>query len=288
MVKTGTNAKKTNIKSNKVKNKLSLKNNMSKNDDTRDIGNYDKKCSKNKKNNNNNDSEESDKSKESDKSEESYDSEVKKEYELPEKLNDLDMREVLNCIVKFKTLKSECIKTDIIHKAIGVINRGESIIKFTECIPNTVFPADVATKIVDGVFEFTLLKLSSDSNYSMEFLKLIYNCKVNDLIANLNPDYEPVGNKTLLSSVLSNSINPYYLAFLQPWHLHPVRWLSENKKKKIMDEYGSDMKTTDLYTCYKCGKKECITSQLQTRGADEPMTIFVTCLVCKNTFTPTT
>lgn len=37
-----------------------------------------------------------------------------------------------------------------------------------------------------------------------------------------------------------------------------------------------------MYKCGKCGKSECTFSQLQTRGADEPMTTFVTCTVCGN------
>eukprot|EP01083_Nonionella_stella_P042324 114389_1 len=39
---------------------------------------------------------------------------------------------------------------------------------------------------------------------------------------------------------------------------------------------------TDEYKCGKCKQRKCKYSQAQTRSADEPMTTFVTCLVCGN------
>jgi transcription elongation factor S-II len=35
-----------------------------------------------------------------------------------------------------------------------------------------------------------------------------------------------------------------------------------------------------LFTCGRCKKDKCSVHQMQTRGADEPMTNFVTCLTC--------
>jgi DNA-directed RNA polymerase subunit M/transcription elongation factor TFIIS len=200
--------------------------------------------------------------------------------EFSNKLSEFDKRKILNCLIHFKTLKSECIKSEIIHKALGILNRGDAVIDLADCVP-----ANVAEMIEGGLFEFTLLKLSEDFNYTMEFLHLIYADKLRDIISNLKPNYARVENKTLLPGVLDGEIDPYYLAFMRPEQLHPQRWFAEMTKKKTIEEYGSEMKVTDLYTCYKCKQKKCITTQLQTRSADEPMTIFVTCLVCYNTFT---
>jgi DNA-directed RNA polymerase subunit M/transcription elongation factor TFIIS len=233
-----------------------------------------------KKNNNKYDSDsEHDSEHDSDSDSEDDDSPNDKHY-LPDKLSEFDKDKVMNCIVKFKTLNSKCIKSEIIHCSLGILNRGETILKFAEFVP-----ANIADMIEGGLFEFTLLKLSGDTNYSMDFLKPIYNDKMNYLISNINSNNLKIDNKTLLPCILSNEIDPYYLAFMRPEQLHPIRWFAEIEKKRILEEYGSDMKVTDLYTCYKCKSKKCITSQLQTRGADEPMTIFVTCLVCYNTFT---
>ena len=39
---------------------------------------------------------------------------------------------------------------------------------------------------------------------------------------------------------------------------------------------------TGFFTCKKCGSKNTTYFQMQTRGADEPMTNFITCKDCKN------
>ena len=39
-----------------------------------------------------------------------------------------------------------------------------------------------------------------------------------------------------------------------------------------------------LFTCRRCGSKETISAQTQTRSADEPMTIKVTCIQCGKTW----
>ncbi|CAK7356763.1 unnamed protein product [Dovyalis caffra] len=40
--------------------------------------------------------------------------------------------------------------------------------------------------------------------------------------------------------------------------------------------------TTDAFECGRCGKRETTYCQLQTRSADEPMTTYVTCVICNN------
>ncbi|KNC46881.1 transcription elongation factor S-II [Thecamonas trahens ATCC 50062] len=42
------------------------------------------------------------------------------------------------------------------------------------------------------------------------------------------------------------------------------------------------MAETDMFKCGKCKERKCTYYQLQTRSADEPMTVFVTCTNCGN------
>lgn len=62
----------------------------------------------------------------------------------------------------------------------------------------------------------------------------------------------------------------------------------ETEKKWAMEEARNDhglnenQSMTDEYKCGKCKQRKCKYSQAQTRSADEPMTTFVTCLVCGN------
>ena len=61
------------------------------------------------------------------------------------------------------------------------------------------------------------------------------------------------------------------------------------KKKMIKDDNKFNAKleaSTDIFTCPRttCKSKKCTYYELQTRSADEPMTIFVTCLDCGKNF----
>ena len=57
-----------------------------------------------------------------------------------------------------------------------------------------------------------------------------------------------------------------------------------------MEEISSDwiekhgQITEGVYKCRICGGKKTVQKELQTRSADEPMTIFITCVNCKNTW----
>ena len=61
------------------------------------------------------------------------------------------------------------------------------------------------------------------------------------------------------------------------------RWkdLIERKIKRDESKYSNRLEaSTDMFTCSKCKSKKCTYYELQTRSADEPATIFVTCLNC--------
>ena len=67
--------------------------------------------------------------------------------------------------------------------------------------------------------------------------------------------------------------------------MSPERWDDLIKAKSIRDKNKFEQKLeamTDTFTCRKCKGKQCTYYQLQTRSADEPMTIFVSCIQCGN------
>ncbi|CAB4492208.1 unnamed protein product [Rhizophagus irregularis] len=45
---------------------------------------------------------------------------------------------------------------------------------------------------------------------------------------------------------------------------------------------GPTQAETNMFRCGKCGERKTTYFQMQTRSADEPMTTFVTCIVCNN------
>lgn len=65
--------------------------------------------------------------------------------------------------------------------------------------------------------------------------------------------------------------------------LYPNIWKQILLKKEQRDKEQFEPRlniSTDMYKCNKCGKNNCTYYQAQTRGADEPMTTFVTCINC--------
>eukprot|EP01083_Nonionella_stella_P046717 125122_1 len=94
-------------------------------------------------------------------------------------------------------------------------------------------------------------------------------------------------NPDLKQSILENRITPNVLIDLKPMQL-ASKALQEKRRKDedwAMQEIRSDINqqpATDQFKCGRCKERKCTYYQMQTRGADEPMTVFVCCVVCQN------
>ena len=111
----------------------------------------------------------------------------------------------------------------------------------------------------------------------------IYDDRFTDIYMNLD-DSSRLHNTTLKKYVIDGVINPKFVAFLSPDQTHPENWAPILNKIKFREKTENNMASTDMYKCYKCGERKCKVSELQLRSADEPISRFVTCLVCYNTF----
>ena len=73
------------------------------------------------------------------------------------------------------------------------------------------------------------------------------------------------------------------VGFLTHQEMNPEKWMTliENKIIRNASKYNNNIEaSTDMFTCKKCKSKRCTYYELQTRSADEPATIFITCLDC--------
>jgi transcription elongation factor S-II len=73
------------------------------------------------------------------------------------------------------------------------------------------------------------------------------------------------------------------IPFMSSYEMYPEKWFELKDKlmqreQKILE--GNKSRATDQFKCRRCGKRECTYYELQTRSADEPMTIFIMCLNC--------
>jgi DNA-directed RNA polymerase subunit M/transcription elongation factor TFIIS len=170
------------------------------------------------------------------------------------------------------------IKDNVIRYAESILERAHNQLKINNYVNNIY----IAYKIETSVFEFSLI-YCLNNNLSNNFLKSVYDDKINNIIENLNINSK-LNNKTLLDYILNDKINPSYVAFLSPSQLDPEKWTFLIKKKEYREWRENNISYSDTYKCGRCGERKCKVSQYQTRGADEPMTVFVTCLICYNSF----
>jgi len=95
--------------------------------------------------------------------------------------------------------------------------------------------------------------------------------------------YINLKNKKLIDMVTKGEIKSHQIAFMTHQEMCPEKWEELLKAKSIRDKNKFEQNfeaATDTFTCRKCRSKKCTYYQMQTRSADEPMTIYVTCLEC--------
>jgi transcription elongation factor S-II len=101
-------------------------------------------------------------------------------------------------------------------------------------------------------------------------------------IANFNPA-SYVGNKFLIQRWKDGEFTLDQIGGWTPYELKPTHW-KDLKDQQLRREQrileGNLAMATDRFRCSQCQKKMCSYYELQTRSADEPMTIFVRCLNC--------
>jgi transcription elongation factor S-II len=92
-----------------------------------------------------------------------------------------------------------------------------------------------------------------------------------------------VKNTDLFDLFQQGSIDFKGLAAMNTYEMFPSRWRDQFEKQQIREkkqlEGNRDM-ATDQFLCTRCHKRQCTYYELQTRSADEPMTIFITCVNC--------
>ncbi len=97
--------------------------------------------------------------------------------------------------------------------------------------------------------------------------------------------YVNLKNHKLVEQVESGEIKSHTIAFMTHQEMQPERWDEFIKAKVIRDKNKYEQQieaSTDTFTCRKCKSKRCSYYQLQTKSADESMTIFITCIECGN------
>jgi len=149
---------------------------------------------------------------------------------------------------------------------------------------------DNLNKFIDDtqsiLLEDEIYKFSVDyakKNNVEEIVEEIYNHKINDIISNIDSAHN-IKNNYLLKAIQNEDIDILDIPNMSPDKLYPEIWKPILDKIAWLEYKKKNMATTNIFFCRKCKKRKCTFYQLQTRSADEPMTTFVNCLVCSNTW----
>jgi len=147
------------------------------------------------------------------------------------------------------------------------------------------FSKEDTRSLETGIFEATFQTAQKQyiaRNWNVPAFCELYRQIVRSVISNLHPQ-SPVGNPRLLSRIKEGELTLYEVPFLTSYEMFPEKWFALKDKllqreQKILE--GNKSRATDQFKCRRCQKRECTYYELQTRSADEPMTIFITCLNC--------
>ena len=132
--------------------------------------------------------------------------------------------------------------------------------------------ADVAREIEEEVLNMQQREANEE-----------YRGKIRQLVFNLRD----TSNPRLRSRVLSREVSAERLCRMSHKELASDEQKEEIDKleKAILHDVVEAKpvgQETDQFKCGKCGQRRTRYTQAQTRSADEPMTTFVTCVVCNN------
>ncbi|AYV85820.1 MAG: transcription factor S-II-related protein [Satyrvirus sp.] len=136
-------------------------------------------------------------------------------------------------------------------------------------------------KIEKGYYDFTKQYCQSNSN-NLVMAHGIYKDSVKNLLFNCEQKHNTI--EKIRKMVSKEKYNPYNLAFLGPDELDKDNWMRIILRKNTTEEKLNNLPTVEWNACRVCKNKEYFYYQLQTRSADEPMTIYYTCKKCKKTY----
>jgi len=144
----------------------------------------------------------------------------------------------------------------------------------------------VARQIEASIYNYSIARATKEylfSSWDNPVFKSIYAAKAKSIIRNLSTQFGVQNTEIRDLLFVKQRLNPLTLADNLPFDLNPGNWQNiKDEKIKIeqLNKQKTQFNTTSMFKCSRCNKRNCSYFELQTRSADEPMTIFITCLDC--------
>ena len=136
-----------------------------------------------------------------------------------------------------------------------------------------------ASNLEKGIFNYSLNEAKNKKvvkKWDNPYFVQIYVDRLRSIYVNLK-------NEDLIQQVNDGTIKPHMIAFMTHQEMRPEKWkdLIDAKAKRDQNKFENNIEAaTDTFTCRKCRSNKCTYYQMQTRSADEPMTLYINCLGC--------
>lgn len=150
---------------------------------------------------------------------------------------------------------------------------------------SSAFSENDIEELEKSIFRVTLdnaVKFCIPKNWDNLQFRDLYAHISYSIFSNIHPD-SPIKNDRLIGRIIDKEFSLCTLPKLSAYELYPEHWKELADKQLVCEQKlleGDKSRATDQYKCHRCGKRECTYYELQTRSADEPMTIFIACLNC--------
>ena len=110
----------------------------------------------------------------------------------------------------------------------------------------------------------------------------LYRIHARHIASNFHPE-SYVKNDELFARFRAGEVSLKDIGKMDTYELFHSRWKDSFDQQQVREKRqleGNKSMATDQFFCKGCHKRECTYYEMQTRSADEPMTIFITCLNC--------
>uniref|UniRef100_A0A6C0IEK2 TFIIS-type domain-containing protein n=1 Tax=viral metagenome TaxID=1070528 RepID=A0A6C0IEK2_9ZZZZ len=165
--------------------------------------------------------------------------------------------------------------------------KGEIRMKMIDSIKSVLKDLDLneIIELEQEIYKKTLLDSESKhiiKDWSVKLFNTLYLSNIRKIVGNLDPT-SYVYNKELLKRYKNKEVTLEEICSMDYYSLYESKWKEAIERQKMIEKIqleGNKSLATEQFLCTKCFKRECTYYEMQTRSADEPMTVFITCLNC--------
>jgi DNA-directed RNA polymerase subunit M/transcription elongation factor TFIIS len=212
--------------------------------------------------------------------------------ELNTNLNELNKQNEQNAnltelILEAKLDNADALPISFYNKNFHVLRQAKvsmftSFLKKHDSITSKEMRLDLASKLEKSCYLYTVNKSINENipnRWDNDLFIIIYNSTCARISSNLSTT-NLVKNNYLLPNILNGNINIEILPSLSSQELFPDMYLDIINKLEISKTVQSTVKTSSMYRCRRCGKKECTIANRYNRSLDEGVNLTITCVSC--------